>query len=145
MLCAAYPDLCTLFSVEFGDGVLAVEPGALLSSAEDLKRLGFDRLGMVTAVDYGEQFEIVVRLHAPEHHAAVFLKCRVPRSEPRVPSLTALWPGADWHERETYDLFGIVFEGHPDLRRIMLPDDWRGHPLRKDYEDPHVLPRPDYI
>lgn len=144
-LCATFPDLCPLFSVDFGDGVLAVERDRLLAAAEDMRRFGFDRLGMVTAVDFGDTFELVYRLQSREHHAGVFLKCRVPRDDAWVPSMFDLWPAADWQEREVFDLMGIRFEGHPDLRRIMLADDWAGHPLRKDYRDPHILPRPDYI
>jgi len=69
------------------------------------------------------------------------LKVRVPREAPSVASVASVWAGADWHERETFDLFGIVFEGHPNLRRIMMTDDWIGHPLRKDYvyQDPTWL------
>ncbi|MBA4370749.1 MAG: hypothetical protein C0418_04140 [Coriobacteriaceae bacterium] len=144
-LCATYPDLCPLFSIEFGDGTLAVQVGRLQAAAADLKRLGFDRLGMVTAVDRGETFEMVYRLQSREHRVGVFLKCPVPREDPRVPSLVAFWPAADWQEREVYDLFGIVFDGHPDLRRIMLPEDAEGHPLRKDFVSERVIPRPDYI
>ncbi|GAB4274784.1 MAG: hypothetical protein Kow0056_03570 [Coriobacteriia bacterium] len=144
-LCATYPDLCPLFSIEFGDGVLLVECERLHSAAEDLKALGFDRLGMMTAVDWGEEFELVYRLQSREMQTGMFLKCRIPRSNPVACTMTDLWPSANWQEREVFDLFGIRFEGHPDLRRILLPDDWSGHPLRKDYEDPHIVRRPDYI
>jgi NADH-quinone oxidoreductase subunit C len=143
-LCSAYPGLCPLFSIEFGDGVLAVPPDALLSAATDLRDLGFDLLGMVTAVDWGDEFELVYRMRSRELQVGMFLKTRVPREDARIESVTSLWPGAEWHEREVYDLFGIVFEGHPDLRRILLPDDWEGHPLRKDYRDDRLIRRPDY-
>ncbi len=66
----------------------------------------------------------------------IAVEVRVPRGEPRIPSVADVWPAADWHERETFDLLGIVFEGHPDLCRILCCDDWVGHPLRKDYEFP---------
>lgn len=144
-LCATYPDLCPLFSIEFGDGTLSVTVGRLIAAAEDLKRLGFDRLGMVTAVDRGDTFEMVYRVQSREHRVGVFVKCSVPRDNPQVPSLAALWPAADWQEREVFDLFGIDFIGHPDLRRIMLPEDAEGHPLRKDFVSEHIIPRPDYI
>ncbi len=71
------------------------------------------------------------------------VRVEVDRDDPHVPSVTEVWPGADWHEREAFDLLGIVFEGHPDLRRILCPEDWEGHPLRKDYEFPleyHGIP-----
>jgi len=144
-LCARHPDLCPLFSIEFGDGVLTVPSDGLHAAAADLKALGFDFIGMVTAVDYGEEFEILYRVRSRAMHVGLIVKTRIPRSSASIGSVVDLWPAADWHEREVYDLFGIYFEGHPDLRRILLPDDWVGHPLRKDYEDEHVLRRPDHI
>lgn len=144
-LCSVYPDLCPLFSVEFGDGTLTVPADRLFSAAQDMRDLGFDLLGMLTAVDRGETFELIYRVRSREMSAAIFLKTEVPRDEPRIPSLVPLWPAADWQEREVYDMFGIVFEGHPDLRRILLPDDWEGYPLRKDYADERIIRRPDYI
>lgn len=144
-LCATYPDLCPLFSIEFGDGVLVVEPERLHDAAADLKNLGFDLLGLLAAVDYGETFELVYRIRAREMHAGIFLKTRVPRENAVVRSVVDLWPAANWHEREAFDLMGIRFEGHPDLRRILLTDDWVGHPLRKDYVDARMVRRPDYI
>ncbi|MBN2847617.1 MAG: NADH-quinone oxidoreductase subunit C [Coriobacteriia bacterium] len=144
-LCSEYPDLCPLFSIEFGDGVLSVPASRVLEAAAGLKDLGFDMLGMVTAVDFDEEFEVVYRVRSREMHVGLVVKVRVPREEARVASVTGLWPAANWHEREVYDLFGIVFEGHPDLRRILLTDDWVGYPLRKDYDDPSVIRRPDYL
>ena len=75
----------------------------------------------------------------------MFLKTKVRRDDPHLESLVRVWPAANWQEREVFDLFGIVFDGHPDLRRILLPEDWVGHPLRKDYEDDRIIRRPDYI
>jgi NADH-quinone oxidoreductase subunit C len=144
-LCATYPDLCPLFSIEFGDGVLSVDADRLLEAAGNLKELGFDRLSMVTAVDRPTHLELVYRLYSRSMTAALFIKCNVERDDPEVDSLAGLWPAAIWQERETFDMFGIVFEGHPDLRRILLPDDWEGYPLRKDYRDDSVIRRPDYI
>jgi len=144
-LCATYPERCPLFSVEFGDGVLVVDKDRFYSAISDLKDLGFDRLGMVTAVDRGDEFELVYRVHSREMRVGMFIKTRVPRTEPVIPSVNDLWDAANWQEREVYDLFGIIFEGHPDLRRILLTDDWVGHPLRKDYEDPTIIRRPDYL
>jgi NADH-quinone oxidoreductase subunit C len=78
-------------------------------------------------------FEVLYLLHSQEKLARLRLKVKVDRTNPRLPSVVDLWPSANWFEREVYDLFGIVFEGHPNLKRILMPDDWIGHPLRKDY------------
>ncbi|MDR7521348.1 MAG: NADH-quinone oxidoreductase subunit C [Armatimonadota bacterium] len=102
-----------------------------------------DYCSFVSAVDRPDQriFEVVYHLFSMAERHEMLVKVRVPREAPRVPSVVDIWRGANWHERETYDLFGIVFEGHPDLRRIMLTEDWVGHPLRKDYvyEEPRWL------
>ena len=144
-LCETYPLLCPLFSVEYGDGTLTVDYDLVHDAAKDLRDLGFDKLGMVTAVDRVEFLEMVYRLHSREIQAAVFLKCAVPYSDLKVRSMFDLWPAADWQEREAFDMFGIEFVGHPDLRRILMPDDWVGHPLRKTYADDRIVRRPDYI
>ncbi|HVP45799.1 MAG TPA: NADH-quinone oxidoreductase subunit C [Bryobacteraceae bacterium] len=96
----------------------------------------FARLSTVTAVDwYPEEprFEVVYHLHSPERNERLRLKCRLPGENPVIDSVTVVWRSANWYERETFDLFGIRFCNHPDLRRIMLPEDWEGHPLRKDH------------
>jgi NADH-quinone oxidoreductase subunit C len=98
--------------------------------------LAFDFLSFVCGVDYypsQPRFEVVYQLYSTKHHHRFRVKTKVPEDDPKVPSVVTIWPTADWHERETYDLFGIEFQGHPDLRRILLPADWVGHPLRKDY------------
>lgn len=90
----------------------------------------------LTAVDWLERqprFEVVYQLFSYKSKRGLRLKVQLPVDEPTTPSITHLWAGANWYEREVYDLFGITFEGHPDLRRIMMPDDWPGYPLRKDY------------
>ncbi|MDP2232541.1 MAG: NADH-quinone oxidoreductase subunit C, partial [Actinomycetota bacterium] len=137
--------LCPLFSIEFGDGVVMVGCEELAHAARDLRSLGFDVLGMLTAVDRGDSFELVYRLQSREMGAAIFLKSLVPRGDATVASVVDLWPAATWHEREVFDLFGIEFTGHLDLKRILLPDDWVGFPLRKDYHDERIVRRPDYI
>jgi NADH/F420H2 dehydrogenase subunit C len=144
-LCERYPDLCPLFSIEFGDGILVVDTDRLHETAHDLREFGFDLLGLVTAVDRGDTFEMVYRLRSRTMQCGIFLKCHVPREDPEIDSMCELWPAANWQEREVYDLFGISFRGHPDLRRIFLPEDWVGHPLRKDYADDRMIRRPDYI
>ena len=93
-----------------------------------------------TAVDWKEQgLEVVARVENLDANFALTMKTRLPAGEARCPSLVPLYKGADWMERECYDMFGIRFEGHPDLRRILLPQDWEGHPLLKSYavDTPH--------
>jgi NADH-quinone oxidoreductase subunit C len=96
----------------------------------------------LTAVDWkAEGFEVVCRVESLEEGLGLTVKTRIGRDQ-SCPSLTGLYRGALWMERECYDLFGIRFEGHPDLRRLLLPEDWEGHPLRKDYA--HDTPHPPY-
>jgi NADH-quinone oxidoreductase subunit C len=120
-----------------GELTLEIAPARIVSVCGFLKHdRGFVRLSTVTAVDrYPSEprFEVVYHLHSIEHNERVRLKCRLPGEHPLIESVTSVWRSADWYEREVFDLFGIRFAGHPDLRRIMLPDDWEGHPLRKDY------------
>ncbi|MBI5232268.1 MAG: NADH-quinone oxidoreductase subunit C [Coriobacteriales bacterium] len=139
------PTIYPLFSIEFGDAVIAVPLDDLLVTMHRLRELGFDRLGMVTAVDRPEFFVLVYRLHSRALSAGLFVKAKVHKEDPVAPSMFEVWPAADWQEREVFDLFGIDFEGHPDLKRIFLPDEFEGHPLRKDYDHPRVIRRPDYI
>jgi NADH-quinone oxidoreductase subunit C len=105
--------------------------------------LRFALLAEVTAVDWWPaepRFEVVYHLVSIEHRQRLRVKIRVGGGDARVPTVTGLWPGANWPEREVWDLFGIVFEGHPDLRRVLMPEDWDGHPLRKDYPVQVKLP-----
>ncbi|WP_036602974.1 NADH-quinone oxidoreductase subunit C [Olivibacter sitiensis] len=102
----------------------------------------FDFLSCISAVDLGnEGFGVVYHLSSIPKKEQLCLKVNVPANRddqttlPLVPSVNSVWKTAEWHEREAYDLMGIFFEGHPDLRRILLPDDWDGYPLRKDYKD----------
>ncbi len=119
-----------------------VNAGAWL---RDEKEFSFDTLHCLSAVDYPreEKMELVYHLFSSEHRHWIVLKVELPREGPRLPSMEEVWRTANWHEREAYDLFGIVFEGHSDLRRIFLPRDWPGHPMRKDWEWPeewHGIP-----
>ena len=139
------PELEPVLGLERGRIVARPPSTDLLGVTERLYEAGFDYLEMITAVDRGDVFELVYLLHSRRHSASLFVRSTVPRDDARIGSLTGLWTAAEWQEREVFDLFGIEFEGHPDLRRILLPDEWDGHPLRKDYRDERLIPRPDYI
>ena len=96
--------------------------------------LGCAYFNWLSAVDWKDQgLEVLCRVENLERGLAILMRTRVPLADPRCPSLTGVYRGADWMERECYDLLGVSFTGHPDLRRILLPQDWEGHPLRKDY------------
>ena len=100
------------------------------------KASGFDVFSDLCGVDYLRQdprFEVVLNLLSHGHVRRLRIRVGVAAASPVLPSITPIFPGANFYEREAFDLFGIVFEGHPDLTRIVLPDDWNGHPLRKDY------------
>lgn len=100
-----------------------------------LKEIGFETLIDLTAVDYLEpevQTKVIYHLLEPKSYDRIRIATWVQRDE-KIDSVTSLWSGANWYERELFDLYGILFEGHPDLQRILLPDGWTGHPLRKDY------------
>lgn len=97
----------------------------------------FDALMCLSGVDYtGGKLGVVYHLHSMKWNHKFTLKVEVTVENPHCQSVESVWRTANWHEREAFDLFGIVFDGHPDLRRILLPDDWDGHPLRKDYQVP---------
>ena len=101
----------------------------------DEENLQFDYLSSLSGVDYDDDnLAVVYNLYSFVHKHKLKIKVLVSKSEPNVKTVSNIWATADWHEREAYDLFGIKFEDHPDLRRILLPDDWEGHPLRKDYK-----------
>ncbi|HZI94202.1 MAG TPA: NADH-quinone oxidoreductase subunit C [Patescibacteria group bacterium] len=123
----------------YADEVTAVVPRekivAILRYLHDDPRTAFDLLADQTAADYpkrGKRFDVVYHLYSIPKNHRLRLKVQVGEGE-AVPSATAVYNAADWHEREIFDLFGVTFEGHPDLRRILLPDEWQGHPLRKEY------------
>ncbi len=128
----------TATTVFRGDVTHVVEARALrrlLSFLKSDAELQFNYLVDVLAVDYYDReprFEVVYHLYSIPKKHRLRVKVRVPANEP-VPTISDLWQGADWPEREAFDMFGIVFEGHPNLKRIYLPQDWDGYPLRKDY------------
>ncbi len=96
--------------------------------------LAFDYLSETHGTDFESHMEIYNHLYSYRNSQSVALKVKLDREVPEIDSLTSVWQGANWPERESYDLLGIIFKGHPNLTRIMMPDDWVGHPLRKDYE-----------
>lgn len=117
---------------------LYVAPGSLVTIAGFLQHdpeLSYNFLDSLTGVDYlgrDPRFEVVYHLLSHKHRHRICLKVGLPENNPHVATLTELWATANWHERETFDMFGITFDGHPSLRRILMPDDWNGYPLRKD-------------
>jgi NADH-quinone oxidoreductase subunit C len=118
---------------------------AVCRKCKDDPRLACDFLECVTGVDYpaAQQITVVYHLYSHKEKHRVVMKAVLARESPRIATVRGVWPVADWQERECFDLLGVVFEGHPDLRRILLPEDWEGHPLRKDYvekADYHGIP-----
>ena len=153
-----FGDLITGANLENIDPWVEVSPEGIVPVCmflRDEASLAFDYCNSVTAVDYLEtdpkkaakidwqpHLEVVYHLFSMQHKHSVVLKVMLPRWNgnpgelPEVPSVAGVWSTADWHERECYDLFGIHFTGHPNLKRILCPEDWVGYPLRKDYEMP---------
>ena len=129
-----------------GSQVVFVPRDSYLDTFRAAREDGYELLIDLTAVDYiahpgrtlpagvqAERFEVVVNLLDIVDRRRLRFRIQVPGDDPRLPSLFDIWPGSDAFERETYDMFGIAFDGHPDLTRILMPEDWEGHPLRKDY------------
>jgi NADH-quinone oxidoreductase subunit C len=100
----------------------------------------YDYLELFAGTDYKDYIEVVIYLYSTNHKTYISLKARTPRDDARLPSITPVYAGANWEEREVYDLLGIDFEGHPDMRRIMMWDEWNGYPLRKDFSEFANLP-----
>ena len=109
-----------------------------------LHEMGFEYLNCLSGADWVTHLEVVYDLSSLRHPNKVHLRVKVSREDPLVRTVSDLWRAADWHERECYDLFGIRFDRHPDHRRILLPEDWAGYPLRKDYADERMVPYTDY-
>ncbi|MBY0504641.1 MAG: NADH-quinone oxidoreductase subunit C [Bryobacteraceae bacterium] len=120
-----------------GEVTLGVPPTELLTLARYLKeQQGYARLSAVTCVDWHPReprFEVVYQLHSIVHNRRLRLKVSLPSDAAEVDSVTGIWRSANWYEREVFDLFGVHFRNHPNLRRIMMPEGWVGHPLRKDF------------
>jgi len=144
-------DIYTRLADQFGDSIvefndeslqryIRIEPSGWYAVATFLKEapdLAFDSLMCIAGVDRGpkeDQMEVVYALFSMTHRHKITIKISGPRADFHVPSVESVWRLADWHERETYDMFGIVFDGHRRLKRLLLPEDWEGFPLRKDYQ-----------
>jgi NADH:ubiquinone oxidoreductase subunit C len=125
------------FGDSLGDPVVRVAGEDLVAFAGAARAAGLDTFLDLCVVDYLSRpegrFEVAVQLLAMEARLRLRVLVAVPGDDPRLPSLTAVFAGANFYEREAYDLFGIRFDGHPDLTRLLLPDEWEGHPLRKDH------------
>jgi NADH-quinone oxidoreductase subunit C len=125
-------------SLEFrGETTLVIQRDRLVDAAKKIREMGFERLSDITAVDYfpeeNPRFHMVYQFTSLANQATLGVRVPVPGVNPGVATIEGVYPSANWREREIYDMFGINFEGHSDLRRILMPHDWEGHPLRKDY------------
>lgn len=123
---------------------LTVTPEKSWDLCRHLRDVGFEYLNCVSGADWMTRLEVVYDLSSLQHPNKVHLRVPVSRDHPVVRTVTNIWRGANWHERECFDLFGVRFDGHPDLRRILLPEDWVGYPLRKDYADERLVPYTEY-
>ncbi|MEX0864774.1 MAG: NADH-quinone oxidoreductase subunit C [Acidimicrobiia bacterium] len=125
------------WELSHGQEVAVVPAADWYAVAEAVRDAGFELCSDVSAVDWmrsrPERFQVVANLTSLRHRARLRMVTNLGRQDPSLASITPLWPGAGFAEREVYDMFGIRFDGHPDLTRILMPDDWEGHPLRKDF------------
>ena len=132
----ALADLATAAKYDRQELTITVARENIIAACEAVKAAGYNFLEDVTCVDYyplEPRFQVIYHILSHRLKARVRLAVPVESIDPEVDSITPVWPSADFYEREVFDLFGIRFGGHPNLRRIMMPDEWEGHPLRKDY------------
>ncbi len=145
-------EIYDILKTQFGDAILEIKPEApvdpwiavvpariteICKFLRDDSRLQFDYMMCQSGVDYNNgTLGSIYHISSMKLGHRLVLKVVVPKDHPEVPSVVSVWAAANWMERETYDLVGIVYQGHPDLRRILLPYDWEGHPLQKDYKTP---------
>ena len=123
---------------------LTIKPEAAWEACRFLCDTGFDYLNCLSGADWQTHLEVVYDVSSLRHPNKVHLRVPLDRGAPVVRTVSAIWQAANWHERECFDLFGVRFDAHPDLRRILLPEDWVGYPLRKDYTDERLVPYTDY-
>lgn len=131
---------------ETNEQALIVPASMLVPLARHLKEepaLDFDYNMVITAADWVERVDVIYYFMSYQHQHIVALKVQLPNDAMQVESLTPLYASANWFERETYDLFGVEFLHHPDLRRILMPSDWEGHPLRKNFQHPNLVHLPE--
>lgn len=130
----AMPAAVVSTGMQLNKPLAIIQKEELLKVAEKVKEMGFDNLSVITGIDYRDRFEVIYNFFSYKKKENLVLKIILDHEAPAVDSLVSLWKVADWLERETYDLVGIKFTGHPNLTRILLPNGWNGHPLRKDYD-----------
>lgn len=134
---ARFPSAIVEAKLDRGELTLVIEPVQLVEVCQFLKQdQRFTRLSSITGVDWfpsDPRFEVVYHLHSLDRNARLGLKCRVKESDCELDSVTGVWRSANWYEREVFDMFGVLFRNHPNLQRILMPVNWQGHPLRKDY------------
>ncbi len=130
----AHPNSVISVGVQTNKPLAVIRKEDLLKVAEKVKEMGFDNLSVITGVDRLDRIEVIYNLFSYKKKQNLALKVILDHSSPEVDSVTSIWKVADWLERETYDLVGVKFNGHPNLKRILLPEGWIGHPLRKDYD-----------
>jgi len=142
----AFPKAELIFEEIHPSPVICVPREALVEVMRKLRdddALHFECLMCLSGVDKGTDLQTVYHLHSMKNRQTVALRCVVSKEDPIIPTVCHVYPTAEWHEREAWDMFGIRFENHPDHRRILCADDWEGHPLRKDYKAPssfHGIP-----
>lgn len=138
----AYPgfsDAIERVVIDRGELTLHIVPAKIAEVCQILRddlSLRYELCSSVSGVDYiaeERRLHVVYHLTSMTYRRRIRLECAVTAADPRLPSVTTVYPTADWQERETYDMFGVIFDGHPNLTRILMPDDWDGHPQRKDY------------
>ena len=130
------PDALTDALFDRGELSLTVAPETICEAAATILAAGYNAFEDMTAVDWlpsEPRFQLSYHILSHKYKERIRLRAWVDSSDPSIESITSVWPGANYYEREVFDLFGIRFDGHPNLRRIMMPEDWVGHPLRKDY------------
>lgn len=119
-----------------GELTLEIAPARIVEACQVMRANGYNMLSSVTATDWfpvEPRFRVVYHLANLAERKRLRLAARVPGDDPRIETVISVWPAANWYEREVFDLFGVQFAGHPNLTRLLLPEDWEGHPLRKDY------------